>query len=134
MVDFIFNFVFLVEHVYLLLPLYINQSIKKNFPIQTFFKMIVSSIKNPGEVEYDKQNWLQHQKISVLRTIRSEINLLLALYINQSITKKFPTEKLLEMIDSSVRSPGEVESVTSRSVLIRNFFVMDRFLYSNKRT
>ena len=69
-------------------------------------------------------------KKSVFRTIRSEINLLLALYINQSITKKFPTEKLLEMMDSSVRSLGEVESVISRSVLIRNFFVMDRFMYS----
>ena len=33
----------------------------------------------------------------------------------------------MEMIDSSVRSPGEVESITFKSVLIRNFFVMDRF-------
>ena len=42
----------------------------------------------------------------------------------------FPMETLLEMIDSSVRSPGEVESIISRSVLIRNFFVMDRFMNS----
>ena len=31
------------------------------------------------------------------------------------------------MIDSSVRSPGEVESITFKTVLIRNFFVMDQF-------
>jgi len=36
--------------------------------------------------------------------------------------KNFPIETLLEMIDSSVRSPGEVESITFKSVLIRNFF------------
>ena len=30
-------------------------------------------------------------------------------------------------MDSSVRNLGEVESIISRSVLIRNFFVMDRF-------
>ena len=61
------------------------------------------------------------------RKIRNEVNLLLALYINQSITKKFPTEKRLEMMDSSVRSLGEVESAISSRVLIRKFFVMDRF-------
>jgi len=32
-----------------------------------------------------------------------------ALYINQSLTKKFPIETLLEMIDCSVKSPGEFE-------------------------
>ena len=31
------------------------------------------------------------------------------------------------MIDSSVRHPGDIESITFKSVLIRNFFVMDRF-------
>ena len=50
---------------YVLMLLYMNWSITKYFPIETFFKMIVSSIKNPGEVKYDKQNWLQHQIISV---------------------------------------------------------------------
>ena len=65
------------------------------------------------------------KKLPFGRKIRSEVNLLLALYINQSITKKFQTEKLLEMMDSSVRSLGEVEYVISISVLIRNFFVMD---------
>ena len=33
----------------------------------------------------------------------------------------------MKMIDSSVRRPGEVESITFKSVLIRNFFVMDQF-------
>ncbi len=90
--------------------------------------MIVSSIKNPGEVEYDKRNWPQHPETSVFRKIRSEVYLLLPLYINRSITKKFPIKKLLGIMDSSVKSLGEVESVISRSVLIRNFFAMDRFM------
>ena len=59
------------------------------------------------------------------RKIQNEVNLLLALYINQSITKKFPTEKLLKMMDSSVRSLGEVEFIISRSVSIGNVFVRD---------
>ena len=54
----------------------------------------------------------------------------LALYINRSLTKNFPIETLLEMIDSSVKSPGEVESLTFTRVLIRKFLVMDRFMYS----
>ena len=44
------------------------------------------------------------------RKIHNEVNLLLALYINRSLTKNFPIEKLLEMMDSSVESLGEVES------------------------
>ena len=32
-----------------------------------------------------------------------------ALYIKQSLTKKFPIETLLKMIDSSVKSPEEFE-------------------------
>jgi hypothetical protein len=41
-----------------LLPLFINQSTAKNFPIEIFLKLIDSSIKNLGEFEYDNQNWL----------------------------------------------------------------------------
>ena len=52
------------------------------------------------------------------------------LYMNWSITKNFPIETLFKMIDSSVRSPGEVESITFKSVLIRKCFVMDRFMNS----
>ena len=40
---------------------------------------------------------------------RSEGYLLLPLYVNRSITKKFLIETILEMIDSSVKSLGEVE-------------------------
>ena len=43
------------------------------------------------------------------RKIRSEVYILLLLYINQSITKKFPIETLLKRIDYSVRNIGEVE-------------------------
>ena len=71
------------------------------------------------------------KKSKFCRKIRSEVNVLMLLYINRSLTKNFPLETLLEMIDSSVRSPGEVESFPFKSVLIRNFFVMDRFMYSD---
>jgi len=64
------------------------------------------------------------------RKIQNEVNLLLALYINRSLTKNFPIEPLLKMIDYSVKNSGEVESISFKSVLIRNFFVMDRFMYS----
>ena len=46
----------------LLLPLYINRSITKKLPTKHFLKTIDTSVKNPGKVEYDKQNWLRHQK------------------------------------------------------------------------
>ena len=110
--------------------LYINRSLTKMFPIVRLLEMIGSSIKRLGEVEYDNQNCLQYQRISVFRKIRSEVHHILSLHINRSITKIFPIETVVEKIDSSVRNLGEVESVISRSVLIRNFFVMDRFIYS----
>ena len=71
-------------------------------------KTVDSNVRNPGEVEYDKQNKLQRQKPK-LKKVRSEGYLQLPLYINRSVTKKFPIETLSEMIDSSVRSLWEVE-------------------------
>ena len=89
-----------------------------------------SSIKNPGETEYDKQNWLHRQKNQVLPK-NSKWGLRPLATVHKLVpTKKFPIETLLEMMDSSVESLGEVESFTFKSVLIRNFFVMDRFMYS----
>ena len=122
-----FNFVFLMAHVYLMLLLYTNQSIKFFFSIEILLKMVDSSVKSHGEAEYDIQISLRYQEIHVWPKFRSEVYLFLLLYINRSITKRFPTEKLLEMMDSSVRNLGEVESIISRSVLIRKFFVMDQF-------
>ena len=40
---------------------------------------------------------------------RSEVYLVLPLYINRSITKIFLIKTILEMIDSSVKSLGVVE-------------------------
>ena len=40
--------------VYHLLPLCINHSITNYFPIETLLEITDSSIKNLGEVEYDK--------------------------------------------------------------------------------
>ena len=50
---------------YLLLPLYINRSIAKNLLIEKLLEMIDSSIENCGEVEYDIQNCLRHQKFQI---------------------------------------------------------------------
>ncbi len=41
-------------------PVCTNRSISKKFPIKTLLEMIDSSERSLGEVEYDKQNWLQH--------------------------------------------------------------------------
>ncbi len=94
---------------YLLLPLYKNRSITEKFAIKPLLKMMDSSIKNHGEVEYDKQNCLQLEKIHFGRKIWNEGYLLLPLYKNLSITKKFPIKTFLEMMDSSIKNHGEVE-------------------------
>ncbi len=39
---------------YLLVPLFINRSVTKNFLIKTLLKLIDSSIINFGDVEYDE--------------------------------------------------------------------------------
>ena len=97
------------SEVYLILALYINRSVTKTFPIKTLLETIDSNVRCHGEVEYDKQNCLRHQKIQVLPKNSKWDLLLLSLYINRSITKKFPIKTLLETIDSSVKSLGEVE-------------------------
>ena len=49
------------------------------------------------------------KKTQLSRKTRSEVYLVLPLHINRSITKKFLIETIPEMIDSSVKSLGEVE-------------------------
>ena len=49
------------------------------------------------------------KKIQFGQIIWSEVNLRLPLYINRSVAKKFPTERFLKTVDSSVRNPREVE-------------------------
>ena len=92
-----------------LLLQYIYRSVTKKFPIKTLFETIDSSVKSLEQVEYGTQNCLQHQKIPVRPKSRSEVYLPLALYINRSVTKKFPIKILLKTIDSSVKSLGKVE-------------------------
>ena len=60
------------SEVYLFMLLYIDGSVTKKFLIETLLKMIDSSVRNLGEVEYDKQNWMQHQKTPVRPKSRSE--------------------------------------------------------------
>ena len=71
--------------------------------------MIDSNVRNLGEVDYDKQNRLKLQKTQVWLKNLKEVYLLLPLFVNRSITKKFPIETLLEMMDYSVKNLGEVE-------------------------
>jgi hypothetical protein len=37
----------------------------KRFPIKTLLEMINYSVRSLGEIKYDKQNWLKHQKTRV---------------------------------------------------------------------
>ena len=52
-------------YTYPTVTVYGNHIATKTFPTKTLSKMIDSSVKNLGEVEYDNQNSLQHQKIQV---------------------------------------------------------------------
>ena len=74
--------------------------------------MIDSSVRNTGEVEYNKQNRLQHQETQAWRK-KSNWGLPLVatvrFQLNRSITKKFPIETTPERTDSSIRNLGEVE-------------------------
>ena len=56
-----------------------------------------------------------------------------ALYINQSLTKNFPIETLLEMTDSTSSRFITLESIISATVSIENIFVMDRFMYGGNK-
>ena len=109
---------------------YLLLSITEILLTEIILEIIDSNVKNLGEVEYDTKNCLRHQKTPV-KPKNSKWGqppiILLPLYINRSITKIFPIETVVEMIDSSVRSLGEVESIISRSVLIGNFLVRDQF-------
>ena len=93
------------------MSLFINRSITKKFPTERFLKIVDNCVRNPGEVEYDKQNWLERQKNPSLAE-KFEVKIgspSMSLFINLSITKKFPTKRFLRTVDSSVRNPGEVE-------------------------
>jgi len=79
---------------YLLLPLYINWPTTKNLPTKPILKTINSSVRNPEEVEYDKQNWLQHQKN---QSLTEKFKVRFTSYCqnrNRSIPKKFPIETI----------------------------------------
>ena len=52
-------------YTYPTVTVYGNPVVTKKFPTKTLLKMIDSSVKNLGEVEYDNQNSLQHRKIQV---------------------------------------------------------------------
>ena len=71
--------------------------------------MIGSSVKYTGEVEYDKQNWLQHQKTQAWpKNSKWGLNPIATVHKSVHI-KKFPTKRFLKTVDSSVRNPGKFE-------------------------
>ena len=94
--------------------------------------MIDSSVRSLGEVEsiISKSVLIRNFLVMDRFSEKFDVHIATVLYINRSLTKYFPIETLLKMVDSSVRSPEKVESIIFKSVLIRNFFVMDRFMYS----
>jgi hypothetical protein len=134
------NFFVLVGNCFVILtlnfgPVCTNRSISKKFPIKTLLEMIDSSERSLGEVEYDKQNWLQYRETRVRLKIQTEVHLLLLLFKNlkQPIPKNFPIKTISERTHSSIKNLGQVESVISKSVLVRNIFVMDQFIKSGNR-
>ena len=99
------------SEIYLLLPLYINRPTKKKLPTKRILKTIDSSVRNLGEVEYDKQNWLQHQKPQVW-TNNSKWGLPPIATVHKSVHNKiFPNwnNSRPERTDSSIRNLGEVK-------------------------
>jgi hypothetical protein len=119
---------------YLLLPLYINWSITNNLPIKTLLERIYSSIKSPGEVEYDDQNCLKHQ-FFLLWT-----DLCTVVIVGNSHFKFFGQAGVFWCCGQFYLSYSNsqrffmLESVLSEIVLIGNFFVMDRFMYNDNGT
>ena len=89
--------------------LFMNLYITKKFPTETLLEMIDSSLKSLGKLNMTIEILYNIKKFKFGRKIRSEGYFLLPLYINWSVTKKFPIKALSEMIDSSVKSLGEVE-------------------------
>ncbi len=92
---------------HLLLSLFINRSLTKKFPTKRILKTVDSSVRNLGKVEYDKQNWLQHQQ-SQIRPKNSKWGLPpLPMNINRFITKYFPIETIRERTYSSIKTLGK---------------------------
>ena len=92
-----------------------NTVATKKFSIKSLSEMANSSVKNPGKVEYDKQNCLQYQKTlawpkSFILFVFSIVQLTIALVQKFVFNEKMlPIKILLEMIDSSIKNCGEVE-------------------------
>ena len=102
------------QYTYPTVTMYRNSIATKKFPTKILLEMIEYSIKNLEEVEYDKQNCLRVQKTLA----RPTIPILFSYHCltnhrqctkNSFLTKKFPIKTLSEMVDSSVKNPGEFE-------------------------
>ena len=91
------------------LPMNINRFITKYFPIETIWERTYFSIKNIGEVEYDKQNWLGHHKTQAWPKNSKWGLPPLPMNINRFITKYFPIETIRKRTYPSMKYIGEVE-------------------------
>ncbi len=79
------------------------------FPIKILLKTIDSSVKNLGEIEYDKQNYLRQWQIGIRPQNSQCTCVTVTVSGNLFATKKFPIKILLEMIVSSRKQLGEAE-------------------------
>ena len=109
------------SEVHILLPLFINRSRAKNFPVETFLKVIVPSIKNLGEFEYGKQNCHRHQKTQVwLKNSKWGLPPVTTVQKLKSVhNKNFPTETLLKTIVSKIKNRGKLNILTETGYNIK---------------
>jgi hypothetical protein len=77
--------------------------------METLSEIIDSSVKSLGEVESLISRSVFVRNFFVMNQFSNPHFIFFTQYISHSITKKFPTETLLEITDSSVRSSEEVK-------------------------
>jgi hypothetical protein len=90
--------------------------------METLLGMIDSSVKSLGEVEFIISRSVSITKFFVMNRFSNPHFRFFTQYISHSITKKFPIEILLKMIDSTCPRLFMLESVLPVIVLIGNFW------------
>jgi hypothetical protein len=122
---------------YLPLLLYINWSTTKNYLTKTLLEMTDSTFPRFFLLES-----IIPKSVSIGNFFVLVGNCFVMLTLNfgpvcanRSIPKKFQIKKISERTVSSIKNLGQVESVISKCVWIRTFFVMDQFqfLYHGNR-
>ena len=89
--------------------------------------MIDSSVRNLGEVESVISRNVLIRNIFVMNQISEKFEAHFPLYITWFLTKKFPIEMFLEMMDSSVKNLGEVEYDNQNCLKLKKTQFADKF-------